>query len=302
MLMGSLPSAHVPFGTGGTQQLPPAGFPFRGQQRRGKSCDAVIYSHPRVEEPLAPDKVYLENQRHVLSLPAPHGFQALGWKRGRHFVGHLFPAAAQRKSRILEGFPALPSRQHTVTGFFPSSNEEKGEDPGYAQGVYPDTPAPGRHKPFSPRRCRPLEAEGRRDGGRPAALLQGRGVSVAPGDRRRGFPAPAPTHPPRASPFPEPVGFQTFRVRRRRDWRGGGHLHANEAPPPAARRSIGTRGKEHAFRLGRRGESRPQHAPSAPRNSPHRRLPAGCRGTPLPRTPSLSKATASLLCFLMNPG
>lgn len=186
--------------------------------------------------------------------------------------------------------------------FSPPLMRRRVKIPGYAQGVYPDPPAPGRHKPFSPRRCRPLEAEGRRDGGRPAALLRGRGVSVAPGDGRRGFPPPTPAHPPRASPFPEPAGFQTFRVRRRRDWRGGGHLHANEAPPPAARRSIGTRGKEHAFRLGRRGESRPQHAPSAPRNSPHRRLPAGCRGTPLPRTPSPSKARASLLCFLMNPG
>lgn len=170
------------------------------------------------------------------------------------------------------------------------------------QVFIPTPPAPGRHKPFSPRRCRPLEAGGRRDGGRPAALLRGLGVSVAPRGRRRGPGGGSPLPSLRASPFPEPAAFQTFRVRRRRDWRGGGHLHANEAPPPAARRSIGTRGKEHAFRLGRRGESRPQHAPSAPRNSPHRRLPAGCRGTPLPRTPRPSKAPASLLCFLMNPG
>lgn len=149
---------------------------------------------------------------------------------------------------------------------------------------FPTPPAPGRHKPFSPRRCRPLEVEGRRDGGRPAALLRGRGVSVAPGDGGED-PAGVPPSisgatPPRTSPSPDPAGFQTFRVRRRRDWRGGGHLHANEAPPPGARRSIGTRGKEHAFRLGRRGESRPPHAPSAPRTAPHRRLPAGCRGTP----------------------
>lgn len=39
---------------------------------------AVIYTHPRGEQPLTPDKVYLEMQRHFPSLTAPHGFQTLG--------------------------------------------------------------------------------------------------------------------------------------------------------------------------------------------------------------------------------
>lgn len=35
-----------PFGTGGTQQLSPADFPFRGQERRGKSCDGCDLCPP----------------------------------------------------------------------------------------------------------------------------------------------------------------------------------------------------------------------------------------------------------------
>lgn len=87
--------------------------------------------------------------------------------------------------------------------------------PGYAQGVYPDTPAPGRHEPFSPRRCRPLEAEGRRDGGRPAALLRGRGVSLAPGDGGESPPGVPPSSsgaspPPPCLPIPGARGFPNF--------------------------------------------------------------------------------------------
>lgn len=123
-----------------------------------------------------------------------------------------------------------------------------------------------------------------------------------------GPPSPVPSRLfPRPPPRP-PAAFQTFRGRRRRrDWRCGGHLHANEAPPPAARRSIGTRGKEHAVRLGRRGESRQKHAENPPKRNP----PAARSGLPAPPHPpppvspgpsSSSKARAFLLFFLMNPG
>lgn len=117
--------------------LPRAGA--AGEELR--CCD--LYPPPRERRAPTPDKLYLKTQQHVPSLPAPHGSQALGWKGGRHFAGHSLPAAAQPKSRILEGFPVPPSRQHTVTEFFfPSSVRRRVKIPGYAPGVYPDTPRP----------------------------------------------------------------------------------------------------------------------------------------------------------------
>lgn len=227
-------------------------------------------------------------------------------KRQEAFRGTFVTGCSAAQIPDSGRFPGAAEQAAHCDRSFPSSDEEKGKDPRIRTRCLSRHPRPRPAYAIQPTSLSPTRGggqEGWRAASSPPAGARGqrslRGRRRGPGGD---FPLQLGGTPSRTSPFPDPAGFQTFRVRRRRDWRGGGHLHANEAPPPAARRSIGTRGKEHAFRLGRRGESRPPHAPSAPRNTPPRRLPAGCRGTPLPRTPSPSKARASLLCFLMNPG
>lgn len=206
-------------------------------------------------------------------------------------MGHSLPAAAQRKIPDSGRFPGAAEQAAHCDRFFPSSNEEKGKDPRIRTRCLSRHPRPRPAYAIQPTSLSPTRGGGQ-EGWRAASSppAGARGQRSLRG-RRRGPGGDSPLQlggtPSRTSPFPDPAGFQTFRVRRRRDWRGGGHLHANEAPPPAARRSIGTRGKEHAFRLGRRGESRPPHAPSAPRNTPPDGSPqaAGAPPSRAPRAP-----------------
>lgn len=108
---------------------------------RAGAAVAVICAHPRGEEPLTPDKVYLEMQRRF-----PPSLLPTASRPGDENTGGISRDICyrlQRKSRILEGFPMLPSREHTVTGFFFSSPlTGRVKIPGYAQGVFPDTPRP----------------------------------------------------------------------------------------------------------------------------------------------------------------